>query len=69
MTRVEFSEVTYDHLLFDQHEIVIAQGAPSKRFYPVEAGFSAMGQAAKPEFTRLVHVPEPHYEAGYGHPY
>jgi len=37
VTRVEGGEIEYFHLLFDQHEIVIANGAKSESYYPGHA--------------------------------
>lgn len=37
VTRVEGGDVTYYHLLFDQHEIVTANGARSESYYPGHA--------------------------------
>lgn len=34
VTRAPVPEVTYLHLLFDRHEIVFSEGAPSESFYP-----------------------------------
>ncbi|KUJ73593.1 Hint domain-containing protein [Ruegeria profundi] len=37
VTRVECDEVTYIHLLFSRHEILIANGAKSESYYPGHA--------------------------------
>jgi hypothetical protein len=34
ITRQEQAEITYLHLLFDRHEIVFAEGAPSESLHP-----------------------------------
>lgn len=34
ITRAPASEVSYVHILFDTHEIVVAEGAPSESFFP-----------------------------------
>lgn len=39
--------VTYVHMLFDAHQIVIANGAPSESFYPEDSGLSAIEPAAR----------------------
>ncbi len=66
--RIEGGEVTYVHLLFDQHEIVFAEGAPSESFHPGEADLSTMAQAAKAEIYHLFPELELQNEAGYGGP-
>ncbi len=45
--------VTYLHLLFDQHEIVIAEGALSESFHPGEVGLDAMGDDQRREIETL----------------
>lgn len=38
-----FSPVTYYHLLFDTHEIVLAEGIPTESFYPGSMALAMMG--------------------------
>ncbi|MCV6595109.1 MAG: Hint domain-containing protein [Silicimonas sp.] len=45
--------VTYLHMLFDRHEVVIANGAPSESFYPGDAALSALAAPARDELFRL----------------
>ncbi len=45
--------VTYYHMLFDAHEIVIANGAPSESFYPGGFGLDTLGDPARDEVFRL----------------
>ncbi len=41
--------VTYIHMLFDQHELVIANGAPSESFFPGDQGLSTLTDPARDE--------------------
>ncbi|MCZ4350967.1 Hint domain-containing protein [Roseovarius aestuarii] len=45
--------VTYYHLLFDQHEVVFAQGAPSESFYPGPEALKAVSPEAFEEILTL----------------
>ena len=45
--------VTYVHMLFDRHEIVIANGAPSESFYPGEQGLETLADPSREELFRL----------------
>lgn len=45
--------VTYVHMLFDTHQIVIANGAPSESFYPGGSGLDAIEDAARAEVFTL----------------
>ena len=46
-------EVTYFHMMFDQHEIVYAEGAASESFHPGEIGLSAVSDPAREELFAL----------------
>lgn len=46
-------EVTYVHILFDRHEIVYAEGAPSESFFPGGEGLGAIESAAREELFTL----------------
>ncbi len=46
-------EITYFHLLFEAHEIVFAEGAPSESFHPGEIGMSTLEDAAREEIYAL----------------
>ncbi|SMY07753.1 Hint domain-containing protein [Flavimaricola marinus] len=46
-------EVTYIHMLFDDHEIVFAEGAATESFHPGEIGLSAVTKAAREELFTL----------------
>ena len=39
--------VSYHHLMFDQHEVVIANGAPSESFHPGGFGLDTLDAAAR----------------------
>lgn len=45
--------VTYYHLLFDQHEIVWAEGCASESFHPGVVGLSGLDTATRLELVRL----------------
>ena len=45
--------VTYMHLLFDQHEVIFANGAPSESLSPGQTALGSMGAAARDEVFEL----------------
>jgi hypothetical protein len=45
--------VTYVHLLFDRHEILVSDGALSESFHPGESGLQALDDAQRREIDRL----------------
>lgn len=45
--------VTYCHLLFDRHEIILAEGALSESFHPGETGLGAMDAELRREIAAL----------------
>lgn len=47
------SEVEYFHLLFDRHEIVLAEGLPTESFHPGIWGMSVMEEAMRKEILDL----------------
>ncbi len=51
--RVTGGEVTYVHILFDRHEIVYAEGAPSESFFPGDIGLEAVDAAAREELFTI----------------
>jgi len=51
--RQEGGEVDYFHLLFDQHEIVFAEGAPSESFHPGREGLRGLDAATRAELLEL----------------
>ena len=50
---VEGGEVEYFHMLFDTHEIVYAEGAPSESFHPGHQGWGALADEARNEILAL----------------
>ncbi len=49
----EGGEVEYFHMLFDRHEIVTANGAPSESFHPGEQGLSWMEEQVRDEIYAI----------------
>jgi Ca2+-binding RTX toxin-like protein len=45
--------VAYYHILFDQHEIVFAEGTPCESFHPGQQGFRALDAATRDEILEL----------------
>lgn len=52
-------EVVYVHFMFEQHEIVYANGVESESFHPGEFGLSTLNEAARKELFTIF----PHLEA------
>lgn len=50
---VETGEVEYFHILFDTHEVIFAEGAPSESFYPGQQGLGVLPEEAKEEIFAL----------------
>jgi hypothetical protein len=46
-------EVDYLHILFDQHEVIFAEGSPSESFHPGQLGLGALDHAARDELKEL----------------
>ncbi|WP_323038290.1 Hint domain-containing protein [Gemmobacter sp.] len=53
VTRDEGGIVEYFHLLFDRHEILLSDGAPSESFHPGDQGWKALDAAARDEILLL----------------
>lgn len=51
--RVEGGDVTYVHIAFDAHQIVVAEGIPSESFFPGSEALNALDQAARNEIFAL----------------
>ncbi|SEN03253.1 Hint domain-containing protein [Pseudorhodobacter antarcticus] len=51
--RVLGGQVTYIHLLFDRHQVVYANNAPSESLFPGAAALAAMDRAARAEVLHL----------------
>jgi len=49
----EGGEVEYFHMLFDAHEIVTANGAPSESFHPGEQGMSWLEEEVREEIFSI----------------
>ena len=47
------AEVTYFHLLFDQHEVIYSEGLPSESFHPGAWGLSTLDEATRREVLEL----------------
>lgn len=45
--------MTYYHLLFDQHEIIYANGAPTESFHPGDLSLTGLDRAARQEVLEL----------------
>ncbi len=50
----EGTEVEYFHILFDRHEIVYAEGAPSESFYPGAESIVTLDAAARDELGKIL---------------
>jgi hypothetical protein len=50
---VEGGEVAYLHLLFDRHEVVVANGLPCESYYPGPCGLGGFDAEARDEVLRL----------------
>ncbi len=51
--RVELPEVEYFHVMFDQHEIIFAEGSPSESFHPGRMGMGTFSADTCEEIFRL----------------
>ncbi|WP_432449858.1 Hint domain-containing protein [Aliiroseovarius marinus] len=47
------AQVTYHHMLFDQHEVVFANGAPSESYHPGQEGLGNLDDAGREELFSL----------------
>ncbi|WP_282602522.1 Hint domain-containing protein [Paracoccus sp. PARArs4] len=47
------TEVEYFHLVFDDHQVVFANGAPTESFYPGSMGLAALSPEALAEFEAV----------------
>ena len=47
------SAVTYVHLMFDRHEVIYAEGAPTESFHAADMGLSAISEAAREELFAI----------------
>ncbi|MDG1068163.1 MAG: Hint domain-containing protein, partial [Sulfitobacter sp.] len=53
VTRIEQDEVTYVHIMFEQHEIIFANGIPAESFHPGAFGVDALAAKAREELFTL----------------
>ncbi|MDO6591094.1 hypothetical protein DS901_15700 [Loktanella sp. D2R18] len=53
ITRREGGEITYYHIMFDQHEVVYASDAPCESFHPGHVGLEGMGAEQRAEIFTL----------------
>ncbi|MDA5094450.1 Hint domain-containing protein [Aliiroseovarius sp. KMU-50] len=53
ITQEECGSVTYYHLLFDRHEVIYGEGAPSKSFHPGHQGLAAVNDASREELFNM----------------
>ena len=51
--RVQTDHVTYVHVLFDRHEVILSDGAWSESFQPGELTMASMGRAQRDEILAL----------------
>ncbi|MEM9715592.1 MAG: Hint domain-containing protein [Pseudomonadota bacterium] len=64
ITRAEGGYVTYHHMMFDDHQIVFAEGTPTESFYPGKTAMNAIEKEAKEEIFAL--FPDLLNGSGYG---
>ncbi len=53
IAQAQGGEVTYVHILFDQHEVIYAEGSASESFFPGGTGLDAVEEAAREELFSL----------------
>ena len=51
--RVEMCEVEYFHMMFDEHEIVYAEGVASESFHPGRMGVGSFSEETRQELFSL----------------
>lgn len=51
--QLEGGNVDYFHILFDQHELIYAEGIPSESFHPGHVGLGAFAEGARDEILAL----------------
>ena len=50
---VEADSVSYVHILFDQHEVILADGTWTESFQPGDRALSGLGNAERSEILEL----------------
>ncbi len=53
VTREDGGHVTYVHMMFDEHEVVYAEGAATESFHPGDVAIGAVGAAARAELFAI----------------
>ncbi|SLN75709.1 Hint domain-containing protein [Roseisalinus antarcticus] len=53
VTRARQEDVTYVHMLFDEHEIVYSEGVPTESFHPGDFSLGTIGAAAREELLEI----------------
>lgn len=53
VTRREGGKVTYIHLMFDQHEVIYANGMPSESFFPGDTALGSISDHSRSELFTL----------------
>ena len=53
VTRCPRPEIEYFHFLFDRHQIVFAEGAPTESLFPARYALNAVEEEARAEIIRL----------------
>ncbi len=53
VTQEEGGTVVFLHLMFDQHEVIYANGVPSESFHPADVGVGAVDAAAREELFQI----------------
>ncbi|MEM9796507.1 MAG: Hint domain-containing protein [Pseudomonadota bacterium] len=67
ITRMSARPVTYLHIMFDAHEVVLSNGAWSESFRPGLGAMAGLGTGPREELLRLFpHLAEPEAQAAYG---
>lgn len=56
IVREPLGEITYHHILFDKHEIVVSSGCESESFFPGEIGLNSLDDSARREVLALLPV-------------
>jgi len=64
--REEGGTVDYFHILFDEHEIIFAEGSPSESFHPGHVGWGALHDEARAEILDLFPMLETENFEAYG---
>ncbi len=66
IVREQVDEVTYVHVLFDQHEVIWANGSPSESFHPAQVGLGLLEDDTRQELFELFPELAVHPSTAYG---